>query len=282
MLAVPLLRDSAAYGAIFLWRRESGLFTPDQVALVQTFARQVSIAVDNVRLFKATKRGPALEQQTATSEILRAISSSPTDVQPVFDIIAQRAGTLCGAEVAIVSRFDGEVIEFAAIEGVDPGAVKVLKSHYPMKPDAQTVTARVIRGATVVHISDVFAEKGYEAKDVARAARYRSALGVPIVRDRRVIGAIFVGRATPGLFADSQVELLKTFSEQAVIAIENVRLFTELDARNRDLTETLEQQTATSNVLKVISRLGVRPATGPRHGRRERGTAVRRRARAHA
>ncbi|MET0681808.1 MAG: GAF domain-containing protein [Casimicrobiaceae bacterium] len=258
VLAVPLLREAGGFGAIFLWRREPGLFAPDQVDLVQTFARQAAIAIENVRLFKEVEvrnrdLSEALEQQTATSEILRAISSSPTNVQPVFDIIAERAGKLCDAEVAVVSRFDGTTIELAAIHGLVPDGVKIVRSLYPMKLTAQTVSARVIRGSAVVHIADVLAEQSYEIKDFARAARYRSALGVPIIRNRQVIGSIFVGRTKTGLFADSQVELLKTFSEQAVIAIENVRLFTELGSRNRELTEALEQQTATSEILRAIS-----------------------------
>ncbi len=257
-LAVPMLRDGALIGAIAVARTGVGAFPDHLVTLLQTFADQAVIAVENVRLFRELQDrnsalSEALEQQTATSEILRVISSSPTDVQPVFDTIAQRAGKLCDAEVAVVSRFDGKLIELAAIHGLVPEGVKIIRTLYPMKLGAQTVTARVIRGAAAVHIPDVLAEEGYEVKDFARAAHYRSGLGVPIVRNRQVIGSIFVGREKPGLFADAQVQLLETFADQAVIAIENVRLFTELEARNRDLTIALDRQTATSEILRAIS-----------------------------
>jgi GAF domain-containing protein len=258
LLAVPMLREGEVIGSIVVSRAQPGVFAEKLVTLLQTFADQAVIAIENVRLFKELEARNhdltiSLEQQTATSEILRVIASSPTDTQPVFDLVAQRAGRLCDAEVAVVSRFDGGVIELAAIDGVVPEAVKIIRSLYPLQLGAQNVTARAIRGSTVVHVADVLADQSYESKDFARAAHFRAGLGVPIVRDRRVIGSIFVGRATPGLFADSQVELLKTFADQAVIAIENVRLFKELETRNRDLTEALEQQTATSDILRVIS-----------------------------
>jgi len=258
IVITPLMREGTPVGVIGLFRLEVMPFSDKQVALLNTFAAQAVIAIENVRLFtelQARNRDltEALAQQTATSEILRVISRSPTDVQPVFDIIAQRAGKLCDADVAVVSRFDGTLIELAAIDGLVPEGVKMVSTLFPMKIDAQTVTARVVRNAAVVHIPDVLAEQSYELKDFARAAQYRGALGVPIVRNREVIGSIFVGRANPGLFADAQVELLRTFADQAVIAIENVRLFKELEARNHDLTEALEQQTATSEILRVIS-----------------------------
>ncbi|MGE5668599.1 MAG: GAF domain-containing protein, partial [Betaproteobacteria bacterium] len=208
-----------------------------------------------IELRRARDRAEAaLEQQTAMSEILRVMSRSPTDAQPVFDLVAQRAGKLCNAEVAVVSRVDGKLIELAAIDGVAPEAVRIVRSLYPMQIDAETVTARVIRGSSVVHIADVLADPSYAIKDFALAARFRAGLGVPIVRDRQVIGSIFVGRSTPGFFAESQVDLLKTFADQAAIAIENVRLFKELEVRNGDLTQALEQQTATSEILRVVSR----------------------------
>jgi len=188
----------------------------------------------------------ALEQQTAIGEILRVMSRSPTNAQPVFELVAQRAGKLCNAEVAVVSRFDGTSIQLAAIHGLVPEAVRIIRSVFPMQIGAQTFTARAIRGAAVIHIPDVLADQNYELQDFARAAQYRSGLAVPIAREQNVIGSIFVGRAAPGSFTESQVNLLKAFADQAGIAIENVRLFNETK-------EALEQQTATSEILRVIS-----------------------------
>ena len=188
----------------------------------------------------------ALEQQSAMAEILRVMSQSPTDVQPVFDLVARRAGKLCRAEVAVVSRYDGARIQLAAIQGMSAEAVDIVRNLYPMDARAETVTARTVRSGDVVHIADVFDDRTYAIKEFARAAHFRAGLGVPIVAGVRVIGTIFVGRGSPGLFAASQVDLLKAFADQAAIAIENVRLFNETK-------ETLEQQTATSDILRVMA-----------------------------
>jgi len=258
VLAVPLVREGKPIGAIAVGRPDRGSFPDEQIALLQTFAAQAVIAIENVRLFtqlqsRNAELTEALEQQTATSEILSLIASSPNDTQPVFDLVAQRAGKLCSAEVAVVSRLNGDIIDMAAMHGAGPDAVEKVRAVYPMRADAQTITARTVRSGKVVHVHDVLAEPDYPTKDFARAANVRAGLGIPIVRDAQVIGTIFVGRSTPGPFRDSQVELLQTFADQAVIAIENVRLFKELEGRNRDLTESLEQQTATSDILRVIS-----------------------------
>ena len=190
--------------------------------------------------------GEALEQYAAVSEILRVISRSPTNVQPVFDIIAERAGKLCEAELAVVSRFDGEVIELAAIHGLVPEAVSMVRKLFPMRLDASAVTARVVRSATVVHVADVLAEHDYGLKDFARVAGYRGAVGVPLLCGGKPIGCIAVMRPQQGPFPDTQIALLQTFADQAVIAIENVRLFNETK-------DALERQTATSEILRVIS-----------------------------
>ncbi len=251
VLAVPLAGKSGVYGAIVLWRREAGLFAPDQVALVETFSRQAAIAIENVRQFHATQE--ALEQQTATSEILRVISSSPTDARPVFDTIAASALRLCDAVFSVVYRFDGELIHIEALHNLAAAGVEAFRGIYPCRPERGGGTQRCILTGSIVHIPDVLEDPEYVYRDAARKAEYRSVLSVPMLRDGQPIGAIAVFRVAPQPFPDAQVELLTTFADQAVIAVENVRLFTELEARNADLTEALEQQTATSDILSAIS-----------------------------
>jgi signal transduction histidine kinase len=259
-LGVPMLRDGELIGAIAVSRREPGAFPDHLVALLKTFADQAVIAVENVRLFTELQSRnrdltEALEQQTATSQILRVISQSPTDVQPVFDTIVAAALKLCGASSANVFTFDGQLIHLAAFVNVNPEYVEAMRRYYPRPPGRDTGATRAIQTCKIVAIPDVVADREYAHAIGAHslAGAFRSVLAVPLVRDGSPIGAIAVGRAEPGLFPDTQVELLKTFADQAVIAIENVRLFTELDVRNRDLTEALEQQTATSGILRVIS-----------------------------
>src|SRR5438552_4563751 len=259
VLAVPMLRENQLIGLLFMWRTEVRAFTDKQIDLVATFADQAAIAIENARLLtelqtKNADLTEALEQQTATSEILQVISSSPTDVQPVFDIIGERAERLCAADYGSAIRLEGELIQLVALHGVAQEGVEAVRRAFPMRPDDETVTARAFRNCDVIHIPAVISDHSYQQKDAARAGGYRGCLGVPMIREGQVIGVIFVARAMPGYFAETQVELLKTFADQAVIAIENVRLFTELEARNSELRVALEQQTATSEVLKVISR----------------------------
>jgi PAS domain S-box-containing protein len=257
-LATPLLREGLPIGAILLRRLEVRPFTDKQIELLNLFADQAVIAIENVRLFtelgtRNRALAEALEQQTATSEILRVISSSPTDIQPVFDTIGERARRLSGADISVISRFDGQLLQLVELHGVAEDGRDAVRRAFPMRPDAETVTGRTFRSRAVVHVADVLADPDYEQKDAARSGRYRGCLGVPMLREGQVVGVIFVSRERPGLFSDTQVDLLGTFADQAVIAIENVRLFKELEAKNRDLTETLEQQTATSAILRVIA-----------------------------
>src|SRR5262249_7051798 len=256
-VAVPLVKGDRYLGSVCVYRREVRPFTDSQVELLRTFADQAVIAIENVRLFKELQAPnreltEALEQQTATSEILRVISSSPTDVQPVFDAIVQSAVRLCDGLHGVVDRFDGELIHFAAQYNYTPEALQMTQRMYPRQPDRKQAAGRAILTGDVVNIADVQADPEY-ATDLAVAGGWRSILNVPMLREGKPIGTIGVIRGQAGRFSDAQVELLRTFADQAVIAIENVRLFTELQEKNQALTqahaqvtEALEQQTATS------------------------------------
>ena len=242
---VPMVRDGQAIGAIGVAHHDVGAFSEKRVQILKTFAAQAVIAIENVRLFNETKE--ALEQQTATSEILRVIASSPTDVQPVFDTIAQSARQLCEAQFCFLYRFDGTLLHFVAHHGLPPEGVESTRLLYPMVPGRNSAAARSILNGAIEHIADVEADPDYAHGPSARIVNYRSIAAVPMLRDGRPIGSIAVARSQAGLFPDRQIALLRIFADQAVIAIENVRLFNETK-------EALEQQTATSEVLKVISR----------------------------
>ncbi len=256
-LGTPLLREGVPIGVILIRRTEVRPFSDKQIALLNTFADQAVIAIENVRLFKEIQERnrdlmEALEQQTATSEILRVISGSPTDVQPVFDIIAERAVNLCGAEIGVVSRFDGQLMQLAAICGLTQEGTDAVRRAFPMPLSEEAATARSARNRAVVYIQDVLADPHYQHKHTARVARFRCVLAVPMIREGQVIGVIFVGRAEPGQFGHKQVELLKTFADQAVIAIENVRLFNEIQERTRELEQSLEEVRSLSEVSRAV------------------------------
>jgi GAF domain-containing protein/HAMP domain-containing protein len=258
VLAVPMLREGNPIGAIVVIRGRPGPFSTTHIELLKTFADQAVIAVENVRLFRELEARNAeltdtLARQTATGEVLRSISQAQTDAQPVFDIIAASAQRLCSAAYCSVCLYDGEQIRMAAIQSVSPAGAQALRRVFPLPVDDGTLPGRTILSRSVVQIPDVLEDRAYRLTREIQAMGFRSLLAVPLLRDGEPIGTVNVGRVAPGRFSDTQVALLQTFADQAVIAIENVRLFRELEERNRDLTEALEQQTATSGILRVIS-----------------------------
>ena len=260
-LGVPLLRDGVPIGAFVLMRPVVKPFSDKQIELIETFADQAVIAIENARLLNELRQrtddlSESLEQQVATSDVLRVISSSPTNVQPVFDAIAESAVRLCDGQFSFVVRFDGKVMDFASCCGLDAEGLDAFQSILPMPVSEQTAAGSAIVRRAVVEISDVEADPSYGAtgQGLAKAVNYRSIAAVPLLNEGNPIGAIAVARANAGSFPKRQIVLLQAFADQAVIAIKNVRLFDEVQARTRDLTESLQQQTATADVLKVISR----------------------------
>jgi two-component system, NtrC family, sensor kinase len=257
-LFVPMLRAGAPIGVIMVARAEAGAFSDNEIELLKTFADQAVIAIENVRLFTELETRnrdltAALDQQTATSDILRVIASSPTDVQPVFDTIAASAKRLCDALHSSVFQFDGEWITLVAADG-SPQQLEVIRRAYPAPPGRTSLAAKAILERRVIAIADAQNDIEHPLPERAKALGFRSVVCVPMLRGDTPIGAIAVVRAEAIPFTDAQVTLLQTFADQAVIAIENVRLFTDLQASNRELTTALDTQTATSDILRVISR----------------------------
>jgi len=244
MLSVPLIRDGVAIGVIQLPRTEIRPFTDRQIALLETFADQAVIAIENTRLFNETK--DALERQTATAQILEVISRSQTDLQPVFDTIADSAMRLCDGDQGVVGVYDGELIHLASLKGKGPEEEANTRKAWPRPPGRGSVTARAVLTRAIAHVPDVLKDPDYELSTTAQAGGWRSVVSVPMLRAGSPIGVISVTRRDPIAFSTEQIALLKTFADQAVIAIENVRLFNETK-------EALERQTATAEILKVIS-----------------------------
>jgi GAF domain-containing protein len=248
-LLVPLLRKRQGIGALAVTRQTKGAFSQKEMTLLQSFADQAVIAIENVRLFNETKE--SLEQQTATAEILKVISSSPTDIKPVLDAVAANAKRLCEANDALVQLREGDVLRFMAHDGTIP--VQALGEVIPISRGL--VTGRAMLEGRQLHIHDHHAEEVEfpEGTALARKFGFRTMLVTPLMRSGEAVGTIVIRRTEVKPFSDKHLALVKTFADQAVIAIENVRLFNELQTRNRALTEALEQQTATGEILKTIS-----------------------------
>jgi two-component system, NtrC family, sensor kinase len=259
-LATPLLREGEAIGVLLIRRLDVRLFTDAQVTLLETFAAQAVIAIENVRLFKELETRnrdltEALERQTATSEILRAISGAQTDINPVFDAIARSAVKLCGAFACRVFRAEDELL---AVVGEAYGTSEARALFHGTHSEAlgrDSPSATAVRERRVVQYADVPNDPDVPERyrERARARGYRSLMAVPMVRDQVVLGTIAVARAEPGRFSDKQVALLQTFADQAVIAIENVRLLKELEARTEDLTRSVGELTALGEVSRALS-----------------------------
>jgi len=264
MLFVPLLRDGAPIGVIAVTRVEPGPFADNHVELLQTFADQAVIAIQNVQLFdevqaKTRDLTESLEHQTATSEVLQVISRSPGDLDPVFQTILQSAARICDARFGLLLLFEDGVFHRASQSNLPPAFAETFERVPVIIPPPSDPLGRVVATRRVVQVADVRQEPDYLAGfppivNLVELGGARSILLVPMLKDDDLVGVIAMFRQEVHLFADKQVELMTSFGNQAVIAIENARLLSELRQRTDDLSESLQQQTATADVLKVISR----------------------------
>ena len=254
MLATPLLREGIPIGTIHIRRMEVRPFTEKQIKLLETFAAQAVIAIENVRLFKELQERnrqitEALEQQTATSEILRVIASSPTDIQPVLDTVAENAARLCEATDAVITRVDAEGLKQVAQFGAMP-------VPEPNRINRNSPVSRAIVDRKTIHVHDLLAEvetEYPESKERQKVTGTRTILVTPLLREGIPIGTINIRRTEVRPFSEKHVKLLETFADQAVIAIENVRLFQELEARTRELARSVGELKALGEVGQAVS-----------------------------
>jgi GAF domain-containing protein len=256
-LIVPMLKENELIGAFTLNRPEVRPFTDKQIELVKNFAAQAVIAIENARLLSELRQ--SLEQQTATSEVLQVVSSSPGDLQPVFEAMLEKAVRICDALFGVIQNWDGESLHLVATHN-SPPALAEARKHLATRPSSpQSPYGRMLASKGVVQIADLAAEPAYLDQRIPTTVAavelggVRTALLVPMLKENEVIGAFTLSRQEVRPFTDKQIALVTNFAAQAVIAIENARLLSELRQRTGDLSESLEQQTATSEVLKVIS-----------------------------
>jgi GAF domain-containing protein len=257
LVGVPMLKDDELIGALIIYRQEVRPFTDKQIELLKNFAAQAVIAIENTRLLNELRErtedlAESLEQQTGTSEVLKVVSSSQGDLQPVFEAMLSNAVRICSARFGNLFLFDGREARIAAMHNA-PHAYEEQRRDNPVIPLDGTIVGPAVRTKRVNHVHDLATDKNYARSALVRLAGARSGLAVPMLRDDAVIGGITIYRDVVQPFTDKQIALLQNFAAQAVIAIENARLLNELRQRTTDLTESLEQQTATSEVLRVIS-----------------------------
>ena len=261
ILAVPMLNDDRLIGAIIIYRQEVRPFTDKQIELVKNFAAQAVIAIENVRLLNELRQrtddlSEALEQQTATSEVLKVISSSPGELEPVFQAMLENATRICQAQFGTMNLYDGNAFRNVALH--NPPPQYAMRQGQVIHPHPESGLGYVVRTKQIAHIDDLrttrpYLERNQAVVSLADLADARTVLIVPMLKENKLIGAITIFRQEVRSFTDKQIDLVTNFAAQAVIAIENTRLLKELRQRTDDLSESLEQQTATSEVLKVIS-----------------------------